>query len=417
LAYDGTILLGGDVRIRRLQSIREVVAAPNLLFHRFKFFGAAKMVAKRALVKASRILWRTALDRRGTVELLTGTEVAIADDGVFPLPRREPLTGGPPHPLFDSWDVTFEPEYVWRVERNERIRSLRITSTGTVLVNDKSLLDTDFGSVQGIASHPLSEFRRGRLTRRRVNVDIAIAPWSHSWAVYYEFVVHILSKLCWIKETVDAATWAAAKVCYSLLETPYERQYLSLLGLHEDALLNTRYIEPLPGSMYISNLQRGGRLLTPTRLSSLRNAFLDNAQGRKNRERRLYLSRDDAKARQVLNEAEVRQVVSSYDLEIIKSIPVDVEEQIRMFSEASLIVTPHGSGLTNLVWCSPGTRVIELFTGSFMSHLYSYISHLLGLRHSYLVDDARQPHHWTNIHKDMTVDVRALATALERADA
>jgi capsular polysaccharide biosynthesis protein len=401
--------------VGRLRRITELIENPYRLFRRFKVLGEAKMAAKHALPKASKLLRRTPLDRESTVRLLAGHEIAVAKHDVLHLPSREPLTGGPPHPVFGEWDVKFEPEYVWSVERNERIRSMRITSAGTILLNGKSLLDTDFGSVQGMLHLPLKRLRRGRPRRRRVDVDIAIAPWSHSWATYYEYVAHLLSKLCRIKEIVDSSTWSSAKVCYSLFDTPYERQYLSLLGLHEDALLNTNYIDPVPQSMIISNLQRH-RLLTPTRITSLRNAFLGEAQGTKNGGRRMYLSREGAK-REVLNEAEVRQVVSSYDLEVIESMPVDVEEQIRMFSEASLIVSPHGSGLTNLVWCSPGTRVIELFTASFLSHLYSHISHVLRLRHVYLVDNAREPHHWTHMHKDMVVDVRALATALEDASA
>jgi capsular polysaccharide biosynthesis protein len=102
-------------------------------------------------------------------------------------------------------------------------------------------------------------------------------------------------------------------------------------------------------------------------------------------------------------------------LEIIESIPVSVEEQIRLFNSASLVVSPHGSALANLVWCSPGTRVIELFSRSFVSDVYASICHVLGLRHTYLLDEATEPHHWTNLHKDLTVDIRSLVTAMEEA--
>jgi hypothetical protein len=47
--------------------------------------------------------------------------------------------------------------------------------------------------------------------------------------------------------------------------------------------------------------------------------------------------------------------------------------------------------------------------------VYAGICHVLGLRHTYLLDEATEPHHWTNLHKDLTVDIRSLVTALEEA--
>lgn len=40
-----------------------------------------------------------------------------------------------------------------------------------------------------------------------------------------------------------------------------------------------------------------------------------------------------------------------------------VEEQISTFKFADVIVSPHGAGLGNLVYCDPGTRLLEIFSG------------------------------------------------------
>jgi len=178
--------------------------------------------------------------------------------------------------------------------------------------------------------------------------------------------------------------------------------------------VDTRHHRVVPRSIVISNLQRRDRLVTPTRLDSLRRTFLPAVHPPEIANRRLYLSRVGWK-RQVLNEAEVREVVSSHGLEIIESIPTSVPEQIRLFSSASLLLSPHGSALANLVWCSPGTRVIELFSRSFVSDVYASMCHVLNLRHAYLVDQSQDQPHWTNLHKDLTVDVEALVAALEES--
>jgi capsular polysaccharide biosynthesis protein len=39
-----------------------------------------------------------------------------------------------------------------------------------------------------------------------------------------------------------------------------------------------------------------------------------------------------------------------------------VADQARLFSEASIVVGPHGGGLTNVMFCAPGTVLVELLS-------------------------------------------------------
>ena len=392
------------MRSTRLRSLGDLLAHPSLLFSRSKVLGEMKLSAKPWLASVSKRYWRVPLDRNSTVRMLSGRDIDVADDGVLHFPDRQAVSGYLPGPLA-SRDVPLEPECVWFVQPDQDIHSIRLTSSGTVLLNRRFLLDTDFGSVQGL--------RDLHFGKRRLAVDVAIAPWSHAWGTYYEFVVHVLGKLCRIKEALDPELWAAATICYPLRKSSFERQYLSLLGLRRSSVVDTREYFVAPRSVVISNVQRRDRLVPPTRLAALRNAFLAGAQRQQNEGRRLYLSRTGWK-RQVLNESEVRDVVSSYGLDVIEAIPTDVEEQIRLFGSASLIVSPHGSALANLAWCTRGTRVIELFSRSFVSDVYASMCHVLGLQHVYLVDEATDPPHWTNLHKDLTVDTKSLAAVLDQ---
>ena len=91
-----------------------------------------------------------------------------------------------------------------------------------------------------------------------------------------------------------------------------------------------------------------------------------------------------------------------------------VEEQIQLFRAASIIVAPHGSSLANLVWCTPGAQVVELFSASFTWAYYYYLSRVVGLGYNYLVDNSQKPAHWSNTQEDMVVDLRALERVVER---
>jgi len=54
------------------------------------------------------------------------------------------------------------------------------------------------------------------------------------------------------------------------------------------------------------------------------------------------------------------EVLVDYNLKKITLEDLSFQAQIDLFSDASLIVAPHGSGLANLVFAPPGAKVVEL---------------------------------------------------------
>jgi capsular polysaccharide biosynthesis protein len=57
----------------------------------------------------------------------------------------------------------------------------------------------------------------------------------------------------------------------------------------------------------------------------------------------------------------------------------------RIFADAEIVVAQHGAGLANLVFCQPGTRVLELMPSDFVKRTYYSLSHAAGLDYSVLV--------------------------------
>ena len=58
-------------------------------------------------------------------------------------------------------------------------------------------------------------------------------------------------------------------------------------------------------------------------------------------------------------------------------------EQVRVFRDAEAVVAPHGSGLANVVFSSPGAKLIELFPEVTVD-LYFRVSRALGLDYAYV---------------------------------
>jgi capsular polysaccharide biosynthesis protein len=82
--------------------------------------------------------------------------------------------------------------------------------------------------------------------------------------------------------------------------------------------------------------------------------------------KRIYITRKLAKSRRLLNEEEILNFLQLYSFESVISELMSVEEQAVLFSQSEIIISPYRSGLTNLVFCQPGTKVIELFSPNYV---------------------------------------------------
>jgi capsular polysaccharide biosynthesis protein len=56
-----------------------------------------------------------------------------------------------------------------------------------------------------------------------------------------------------------------------------------------------------------------------------------------------------------------------------------VEAQAKLFATAKVIVAPHGAGLSNLIFCKKGTKIIEIFPPTYTVPCFWIISQQLGL--------------------------------------
>lgn len=83
---------------------------------------------------------------------------------------------------------------------------------------------------------------------------------------------------------------------------------------------------------------------------------------------KLYVSRPKGVRRGVANEDELLPVLKEFGYTVKAMEGLSVSEQAALFSQADVIVAPHGGALTNMVFANKGSRVVELFG----RHVYPY---------------------------------------------
>jgi capsular polysaccharide biosynthesis protein len=88
----------------------------------------------------------------------------------------------------------------------------------------------------------------------------------------------------------------------------------------------------------------------------------------------------------------------------METLPLD--EQVRLFYDAEVVVAAHGAGLANLLFCGPSARLVELFPHSFVIPTYYLLCCALGL--PYRLVRGKEP----GRYDDFTVDVPLLLQQL-----
>jgi capsular polysaccharide biosynthesis protein len=95
--------------------------------------------------------------------------------------------------------------------------------------------------------------------------------------------------------------------------------------------------------------------------------------------RKLYISRSRAKIRKLSNESQVIELLKKHEFEVIYLENMSLMEQIKLFSSAKVVLSVHGAGLANILFCDKRVNVIELFpkdTYETLSHYYRLANYL-----------------------------------------
>lgn len=199
----------------------------------------------------------------------------------------------------------------------------------------------------------------------------------------------------------------------------YQKQTLDILGIPEKKVIS------IPQNPYI----QAKNLIVPSSIVKselrspqwacqfLKKTFAPIDFDTKNKQR-LYISRSKAPVRKVLNELEVLTFLQKYDFTSVVLEELPIQEQANLLANAEVIISPHGAGLVNMVFCQPGTKILEIFSPIYVIRTYWVISNLCDLEYYYMMgekefDDPQTPNYsklpydqkcrfkniWVNINK------------------
>lgn len=112
----------------------------------------------------------------------------------------------------------------------------------------------------------------------------------------------------------------------------------------------------------------------------------------------IYLTRRSNPRRKLSNELEIEDMVRSLGFSVIDPASFSYAQQRAIFRSAELVVSPHGAALSNLVYCSDGTGVIELFADSYLNLSLQRLANLKNAKYGYVVGRSTPSQNPASVH-------------------
>lgn len=105
----------------------------------------------------------------------------------------------------------------------------------------------------------------------------------------------------------------------------------------------------------------------------------------------LYISRAGATIRRLRNEDALLAALEPFGFEVIDPGSFSLTEQAALFSNARLVVAPHGAALTNLLFGTAGLRLVEIFSRDGLhTSSFRHLCEFLGGRYTVLLGETGQ---------------------------
>lgn len=266
------------------------------------------------------------------------------------------------------------------------------------------------GAGASFGNHNLFRFRPTRMLSPIKHVEGKVASLTVDCQEnYYHWLFDALPKLKMLQEAQITPSHYFADI-----SKRFQKESLELLGIHLSQVIAAKQ------HMFISAQEL---LLTSFpcighpplwAMDFLRHNIRDKVQAHS--PKRIFISRSDADYRKILNEEELYPLLKREGFITIRPGTHTFAEQVALFKEAQVVLAPHGAGLSNIVFCPPHAKIIEIFPTGIPCICFWAIANLLKLEYHYFRGEEENKQHLREdaAYRDIIVDPRKLVKTLKR---
>lgn len=164
---------------------------------------------------------------------------------------------------------------------------------------------------------------------------------------------------------------------------PSQRESLEILGVL-DRCRPTTEKHLLVDDYYFSSFTAMTGCDNPYAIQFLRERFLPAAAPITLNSDKIYIARRGA-ARTPIQEGKMIEFLQGEGWAIIQGEKYTFREQIGLFRKARAVCSIHGAGLSHLLWCNKGCKVLELSATNYLNGATESLAVCLGLDHRFML--------------------------------
>jgi capsular polysaccharide biosynthesis protein/Flp pilus assembly protein TadD len=199
-----------------------------------------------------------------------------------------------------------------------------------------------------------------------------------------------------------------------LVDSPlnaFQRETLARVGYGPERLIGIPAGEAIRcRDLVVPSLGGYRSMIEPIAIDWLRARFAQAPGG--GERRRLLVSRAEAAARRLVNEAAIEHALSRFGFETVTPGRMSFAEQIAAFADAELIVGAHGAGLANMLFAPADAAVVDLNFGASPVPCYEEIARIVGQRYRRVMGEPVSSSFVRPQSADFAVDPTAVVRAI-----
>lgn len=280
------------------------------------------------------------------------------------------------------------------------------THLGGTLTEKGKLITTYLQEIDGKSpsNHNLFNLSSKRFFPKILKTDQPVVNLTSAWSgAFYHWMYEILPRLHLIeKEKVGAL--------YIETVHPFQKESLLLLEIPPSNLILAQSFQGVESPQIM--IPSVPSHPTSWTFRYLREQFLPRLK--RGIKRRVYISRNDAGKRRVINEEAIENILHKRGFETVVLSRLSLKEQMEVFYGAEAVVGPHGAGFSHLFCCDPNTPILEFFSPAYVHPCYWQIASHGKLPYYYLFGKGEPfpSGYESHLDPDIEVDEKALILTL-----
>lgn len=175
---------------------------------------------------------------------------------------------------------------------------------------------------------------------------------------YYHWFTETLPRLFKVRDILNKNSWM---VLPHNCRKDFIRESINLLGFKSCFIDHPFKKMELPRVLFLPHTIASGRVDADI-MKNLRNFLLDAVTENKSVQGsdKIYISRQKAGVRKLLNEEDAVLILERYGFTTIRMEDFSWQEQVQIMKNARYVVSPHGAGLTNMMFIQNKACILEL---------------------------------------------------------